>query len=164
MFKTYTYNVFLVLTLLMISSCTKDDGYIGVEPDPISPVVFNVDSLPYNNLSEYNFFEGAMSDLSPVYGVLPYDLNSALFSDYAKKKRFVWMPKDSSAKYINDYSSLKFPTGTILIKNFYYENVLPEMHDKWFNECGRSHWINQEVELYSKAKGRKEPEKLICNT
>lgn len=130
MFKTYTYNVFLVLTLLMISSCTKDDGYIGVEPDPISPVVFNVDSLPYNNLSEYNFFEGAMSDLSPVYGVLPYDLNSALFSDYAKKKRFVWMPKDSSAKYVNDYSSLKFPTGTILIKNFYYENVLPEMNTK----------------------------------
>tara|TARA_B100001094_G_C18074587_1_gene741930 strand:- start:383 stop:1183 length:801 start_codon:yes stop_codon:yes gene_type:complete len=35
------------------------------------------------------------------------------------------------------------------------ENVLPQMHDKWFNECGRSHWINQEVELYSKAKGKR---------
>ena len=48
-----------------------------------------------------------------------------LFSDYASKKRFVWMPNGASATYINDYSILDFPIGTILIKTFLYENVLP---------------------------------------
>jgi len=131
MFKTQTYrSLLLVFILVMVSSCTKDDGYVVVEPDPISPVVFNIDSLPYANLSDYNFFEGTISELNPVYGVLPYDLTSALFSDYAKKKRFIWMPKDSTANYVNDYSSLDFPVGTILIKNFYYDNVLPDMSTK----------------------------------
>jgi len=130
MFKTYTYTVFLILTLLFVSSCSRDDEYIGIEPERISPVVFNIDSLPYNNLSEYNFFKDNISDLDPVYGVVPYDLNSTLFSDYAKKKRFVWMPKDSTAKYINDYTPFDFPVGTILIKNFYYDNILPDMNTK----------------------------------
>ncbi|MFT5250903.1 MAG: hypothetical protein ACI93P_002646 [bacterium] len=76
----------LSLVLVSVLSCSKDDGYIGLTPEPVSPVVFNIDSIPYNNLSEYNFFEGNISDLNPVYGVLPYDLNSALFSDYASKK------------------------------------------------------------------------------
>lgn len=131
MFKTYTYtSVVLILFLVLVSSCTKDDGYIGVAPEDISPVVFNIDSLPYDNLSEYNFFQDEISELNPVYGVLPYDLNSTLFSDYANKKRFLWMPKDSTAKYVNDYTPFDFPVGTILIKNFYYDNVLPEMNTK----------------------------------
>ncbi|MEZ4797029.1 MAG: hypothetical protein R2785_07655 [Flavobacteriaceae bacterium] len=129
MFKPYTY-IALLLTLSLFASCTKDDGYVGVDPELISPVVFNIDSLPYDNLSEYNFFEGNIADLNPVYGVLPYGLNSALFSDYANKKRFVWMPKDSTAKYVNDYTTFDFPVGTILIKNFYYDNVLPDMSTK----------------------------------
>ena len=116
--------------LVLLSSCSKDDGYVGVIPDPVSPVVFNLDSLPYANLSQYNFFEGEISDLNPVYGVVPYDLNSALFSDYAKKKRFLWMPKDSTAKYVNDFTPFDFPVGTILIKNFYYDQVLPAMNTK----------------------------------
>jgi uncharacterized repeat protein (TIGR03806 family) len=115
---------------VFISSCSKDDGYIGLDPEPISPVVFNVDSLPYANLSDYNLFKGNISDLDPVYGVLPYDLISPLFSDYAQKKRFLWMPKDSTASYVNDYSPFDFPDGTILIKNFYYDNVLPDLSTK----------------------------------
>lgn len=130
MFKRYTYTVSLILAFVIFSSCTNDESYIDVEPDQVSPVVFDIDILPYENLSEYNFFEGNISDLNPVYGVLPYDLNSALFSDYAKKKRFIWMPKDSTASYVNDYTPFNFPVGTILIKNFYYENVLPEMNKK----------------------------------
>ena len=130
MFKKQTYTIVLVLAMGLLSSCSKDDGYSSVEPDPVSPVVFDIENLPYTNLSDYNFFEGELSNLKPVYGVLPYDLTSSLFSDYAKKKRFVWMPKDSTARYINDYSNLDFPVGTILIKNFYYENVLPDMNTK----------------------------------
>ena len=54
-------------------------------------------------------------------GVLPYDLNSPLFSDYARKARFVWMPEGTSASYTEDHV-LEFPIGTALIKNFLYNN------------------------------------------
>lgn len=95
-----------------------------------SSVNYNLESFPYNTLSEYNFFQGNLKDLQPTFGVLPYKLNSALFSDYAKKKRFVWMPNNESATYISDDKPLDFPIGTILIKNFYYDNVLPNNETK----------------------------------
>ena len=103
---------------------------VTVTVTPISPVNFEIDQVPYQTLSEYNFFEGNLANLNPVYGVLPYDLNSPLFSDYAHKKRFIWMPSDVRATYNNDYTPLNFPTGSILIKNFYYDNVLPNNETK----------------------------------
>ncbi len=128
MFKNYIKFLFVLVTLTFVLSCGNDDSYVPLIPDPeqVSPVVFNIDQVPYQTLSEYHFFEESMKDLNPVYGVLPYDLISPLFSDYAQKKRFVWMPSGTKASYVNDYSTLDFQNGTVLIKNFYYENVLPE--------------------------------------
>ena len=76
---------------------------------------------PYEKLSQYQFFSGPLAELQPNDRVLPYDLNSPLFSDYAHKARFVWMPEGSSAKYQED-GVLDFPESTVLIKNFFYEN------------------------------------------
>ncbi|MCA0131215.1 Ig-like domain-containing protein [Winogradskyella alexanderae] len=88
--------------------------------------VVNVfEDTPHQTLSEYNFFEGDLSNLNPTFGVIPYDLNSPLFTDYAKKKRFIWMPNAVKANYIDDASPLEFPTGTYLIKNFYYNTIQP---------------------------------------
>jgi len=114
-----------VIVLLALSSCSDDEDYIPVEPTPVSPVVLDLNSIPYQSLSEYNFFDGAIKNLEPVYGVLPYKPISTLFSDYAKKKRFVWMSEDVKASYVSDHEALNFPTGSVLIKNFYYDNVLP---------------------------------------
>ena len=69
-------------------SCS-DEPYVAVE---YSPVNYNLGEMPYDNLSEYNFFQGEMKDLSPVYGVIPYELISSLFTDYSIKNRFLWMP------------------------------------------------------------------------
>lgn len=44
-------------------------------------------------------FTGDLSAFQPNEGVLPYDLNSPLFTDYAEKARFVWMPKGVAAGY-----------------------------------------------------------------
>lgn len=90
-----------------------------------SPVNYDLQRMPYDRLSEYNFFEGQMSDLEPVFGVVPYKPISSLFSDYAVKTRFIWMPNNVTASYNGDHEVLDFPEGTILIKNFYYENVQP---------------------------------------
>jgi len=73
--------------------CQNDNcatAEVTITVSPVSQVNFNLEAFPYDTLSEYNFYTGIMSDLNPEYGVLPYGLNSALFSDYAKKKRFVW--------------------------------------------------------------------------
>jgi uncharacterized repeat protein (TIGR03806 family) len=52
-------------------------------------------------------------------GVVPYELNTPLFSDYAHKLRTIWMPRGSSAKYSAD-GSFDFTVGTIISKTFYY--------------------------------------------
>jgi uncharacterized repeat protein (TIGR03806 family) len=72
-------------------------------------------------LSEYNFFTGRLADLQPASSVIPYDINSALFSNYAEKMRFIKLPDGSKANYTKK-GALDFPKGTVIIKNFYYEN------------------------------------------
>ena len=74
---------------------------------------------PFKQLSEYGFFTGKLRDLNPNEGVLPYDLITPLFTDYAHKSRFVWMPTGQSAT-VDGEGIIQFPEGTAIIKNFYY--------------------------------------------
>lgn len=92
---------------------------------PVSPVNYDLDAMPYATLSEYNLFQGPLADQNPVYGVLPYEPITPLFSDYALKKRFIWMPDGSQANYVSDGALLDMPVGTILVKTFSYNNVQP---------------------------------------
>lgn len=112
------------------TSCSEDDSYVSVQPTDVSPVTLDLASVPYQNLSDYNFFEGRMANLEPVHGVLPYKIISGLFIDYAKAQTFVWMPKGSQAKYVDDYSLLDFPIGAVLITTHYFENVLPDKNSQ----------------------------------
>lgn len=123
--KSIYYFYFLISIFLINCSSDNDAPIIDDEPQEVSPVVFDINAVPYEKLSDYNLFKSPMSDMNPVYGVLPFQPASQLFTDYALKKRFMWMPDGQSANYVADNKSLNFPTGTILVKNFYYENVLP---------------------------------------
>jgi uncharacterized repeat protein (TIGR03806 family) len=105
-------------------------GTVTINVLPFSPVNFDISTVPFAKLSDYNFFEGNLQDLSPVYGVLPYEPINSLFADYSHKKRFIWMPYNVKATYQRDDKILNFPTGTVLIKTFYYENVLPANNKK----------------------------------
>lgn len=96
-------------------------GIIGLAQCKVGHIGIIIPNEPYETLSEYQFFQGALAELNPVEGVLPYDLNSPLFSDYAHKSRFVWMPTGTTAQYNTDHV-LEFPEGAVLIKNFYYNN------------------------------------------
>jgi len=106
--------VYCLLLLLVIAQCGKD-----------SEENENSINIPegngFDNLSEYNFFEGELHDLIPnsEAGVLPYDLNMPLFSDYALKKRFVYVPEGVVTPF-DTSNVLSFPTGSVLIKHFYY--------------------------------------------
>ena len=73
---------------------------------------------PYpTKLSAWRLFVGRPGALRPNQGVVPYDVNTPLFSDYALKHRFVWMPAGTSAKYRPD-DAFDFPVGTIFSKTF----------------------------------------------
>ena len=73
---------------------------------------------PYpKRLSEWHLFRSTRDGLRPNAGVVPYDLNTPLFSDYASKHRFVWMPAGAAAEYRDD-GPLEFPVGTIFSKTF----------------------------------------------
>lgn len=123
--KKYSNLLTTFLCLIILSSCKSDDEIVYM-PIPVSPVVFDIEAVPYERLSDYNAFQGTLSEMNPVYGVLPYEPINTLFTDYAHKKRFIWMPNDVKATYVEDFKTFDFPIGTMLIKTFYYNNVLPD--------------------------------------
>lgn len=118
--------LYLVLFLLVFSSCKKDEKIVQVE-DSVDEtgVSVNLALVPYATLSEYGFFDGDMKDQMPTDKVVPYAPASSLFTDYALKKRFIWMPSGSKAEYVADNELLNLPVGSVLIKTFYYDNMLP---------------------------------------
>ncbi len=122
-----TILILLCCTVGLFAACRKDSAVPepGTPSGSSSPVVFNPESLPYASLSDYNFFQGNIADLDPVEGVLPYSVITPLFSDYAKKERFIWMKDGAQASYVSDHKLLDFTDGTVFIKNFYYDGVLP---------------------------------------
>jgi uncharacterized repeat protein (TIGR03806 family) len=84
-----------------------------------SKVALDVAKAPFKNLSEYHFFTGMLKELIPNERVVPYDLNTPLFTDYAFKQRFVYVPEGKSAPF-DTTEVLNLPVGSCLIKNFYY--------------------------------------------
>lgn len=52
--------------------------------------------------------------------VVPYELNSALFSDYAHKLRTVWLPDGSEPAAYQADEVFDFPVGTVITKTFYF--------------------------------------------
>lgn len=109
---------------LSLCSCKSDERIESIE-EGTSFVNFNIDAVPYGKLSTYRFFTGDLKNLTPNSKVIPYEPASSLFTDYALKKRFIWMPAGTKASYETDDKSLNFPVGTVLIKNFYYNTIQP---------------------------------------
>jgi uncharacterized repeat protein (TIGR03806 family) len=85
------------------------------------PIPGALPSGPLKRLSQYGLFEGDLAALKPGAGVIPYELNSALFSDYADKYRFVKLPAGKYATYRED-DVFDFPAGTVIAKTFAYPN------------------------------------------
>ena len=78
---------------------------------------------PYpKKLSEWHLFKSTREGLQPNARVVPYDLNTPLFSDYASKYRFVWMPVGVSAEYRDD-GAFEFPVGAIFSKTFAFSEA-----------------------------------------
>ncbi len=111
---------YLILSILLISllpACQKQE-IAQVE-------LFDFSTVPFKKLSDYHFYEGDLKNLEPNPTLLPYDLTTGLFSNYAEKQRLIYFPVGSEAAYINnEQETIDFPDGTIIIKTFFYYNDL----------------------------------------
>jgi len=117
-------SILLLCITLFIISCSDEteEEYNSI---PKSPVKVDLTQVPYPKLSDYHFFESEMKNQIPSLNVLPYAPASALFSDYAHKKRFVWMPIGVKATFNGDSKVFELPVGSALIKTFYYDKIQP---------------------------------------
>jgi uncharacterized repeat protein (TIGR03806 family) len=101
-------HVLWLVTLLLSAGCHRE----------MSPVAFHADGRP-PKLSDWHVVEVRDGKLTINQGVVPYDLNTPLFTDYAHKLRTIWMPQGVSAKY-DPVDTFDFPVGTIISKTFFY--------------------------------------------
>lgn len=109
-FRKHPVFIFAFALLLYIQSCTSPAA---------EKVALDISAKPFQLLSQYHFFKGTLNKLLPNDRLVAYDLITPLFTDYAHKARFIYMPEGKSADY-NDTKVLQFPVGACLIKNFYY--------------------------------------------
>jgi uncharacterized repeat protein (TIGR03806 family) len=77
----------------------------------------------YPKLEQYGMVSIKDGAVVPNEGVVPYELNTPLFSDYAVKFRTLWMPPGTAAAY-NESDALDFPVGTIVTKSFGFRDDL----------------------------------------
>lgn len=108
-----TFQLALLLFLLAFCRCQQHE-----ETHSPNAIRFPEDK-PFDRLSDYGLFTGELRLLSPTAGLYPYDLNTELFSDYALKERFMFVPHGKKAVFSSD-TEIMFPEGSMLVKNFYY--------------------------------------------
>lgn len=82
---------------------------------------------PALTLADYRLFTDD-GGRRPNAGLTPYALNTPLFSDYAEKYRFLWMPAGAQAQYAGN-GVLAFPVGSVLVKTFAYPADLRRPND-----------------------------------
>jgi uncharacterized repeat protein (TIGR03806 family) len=119
-------GIIICVLILGMLACKESSSGDSHTPNGTSFVIDTTDVNSYgmgkNKLSQYGFFKGKLGNLEPVEGVMKYEINSPLFSDYAGKERFIVLPEESSIDY-HDTEVLSFPEGTTLIKNFIYPDL-----------------------------------------
>lgn len=92
---------------------------LGAAPAPpgVSQAALMADG-PAPKLSDYHLFTDAGAR-HPNARVTPYALNTPLFTDYAEKHRFAYLPPGAQARYRAE-GVLDLPVGAALVKTFAY--------------------------------------------
>lgn len=116
-------RVVLAAGLAAFTACGGgDDGGGGgltgpVKIDPAAP--------PATKLSAYQLFTWDARTTQFTFNdrVVPYDLNTPLFSDDALKQRAIYVPDGASATY-DPEGEFSFPVGSVIIKTFWFADDL----------------------------------------
>jgi len=112
--KTVMRAGLLWLGLWALAACGAGDN----TEQAVAPV-FHAEKNP-RQLSEWGLFDLSSGGLALRPGVVPYDLNSPLFTDYALKLRTIWHPASAEAAPLVAGAAPAFPVGTVISKTFYY--------------------------------------------
>ena len=90
------------------------------------------DPAPAPTLASYHLFTDVGARV-PNAGLTPYALNTPLFSDYAVKQRYLFMPPGQHAHY-RPTGVLDLPVGAVLVTNNsrHYERIeAPLILENW---------------------------------
>lgn len=105
-------NIFLISLINILISTSIAHAEINI---PLQK-----DIEPPHLLSMTGLFQGDVISLQPVSELLAYDINQALWVDYAKKQRFLYLPQNKKILF-SENNAWIFPVGTILVKHFKME-------------------------------------------
>jgi uncharacterized repeat protein (TIGR03806 family) len=83
--------------------------------EPVNDALL-VDGEAPKLISAFRLFKDWRAQV-PNDGLVPYDLNTPLFSDYAAKYRFVYVPAGQTATY-HESGVFDFPVGSVFVKTF----------------------------------------------
>jgi uncharacterized repeat protein (TIGR03806 family) len=93
-------------------------------PPPLGPVTVDLSSTrPPDDLAAYNLFRVVDGRIEYNDRVVPYTLNTPLFSDYAVKARALYVPEGATIPYAAE-GPLDLPVGSVLIKTFLFGDDL----------------------------------------
>ena len=101
---------------------------LGAKPVPQVEAARLLDETPAPTLADYRLFADAGAR-RPNAGLTPYTLNTPLFSDYAEKFRYAFVPPGTKVGYRAD-GVLDFPVGAVLVKTFAYPADLRRRDEK----------------------------------
>jgi len=101
------------LALVLLAACS------GSKSEQTQQPVFHAEDNP-RLLSAWGMMDSVAGDLKLSDGVIAYDLNAPLFTDYAHKLRTIWMPTEAGPAAYRAGTYLDMPVGTVISKTFYY--------------------------------------------
>ena len=107
------WGLALAATCLGLATLAAAQQGAGVDDAAIT-----TDALPAK-LSAYGLFAD-LPARTPAPRVVAYTLNTPLFSDYAEKQRYLYLPAGTQATYDPD-KVLDLPVGAALVKTFGYQ-------------------------------------------
>ena len=96
-------------------------------PPEVDDTLIMGDTLP-SSLKAFNLLSGPYGRI-PNTGVTAYRLNTPLFSDYAEKFRFLYVPNGKKIEWRDD-DALDFPVGSVLVKSFGYPADMRKPDDR----------------------------------
>ncbi|MEM9072563.1 MAG: SO2930 family diheme c-type cytochrome [Myxococcota bacterium] len=103
----------LIAALLL--SCGGGGGGLS------GPVEVDVSAPPPDRLSDMRLLRWDAASETIEYNdrVVPYDLNTALFSDFSLKARAIYLPEGEAMDYDAEVP-FSFPVGSVIVKTFYF--------------------------------------------
>lgn len=124
-YRKYQTVVFVLFMAMWGAGC-GDNGENGdtkaevPQVDLSKPINVNLDAEIPQYLASFNLMDWNQEDGFQYHdGVVPYDMNTPLFSDYALKSRAIYIPEGTTIQYV-DNEVFDFPVGTVILKTFYF--------------------------------------------